>query len=178
MNIPNLLTVIRFLLIPLCGYYLYNELYFIAGAIFVIACLTDLLDGYIARKYNMVTNFGKLADPAADKLLLITVLFILSVNSSVPLVIPVIVFTKELLMGIGGLVLLKNRYVVSSNVFGKIAAFIFNASVALIIIFKPNEIVTNTLLAVCVILMFAALVGYTIRYFNIKSNIKPIKQEK
>lgn len=171
MNLPNLLTVIRFLLIPFCGYTLYHDQYLLAGIIFIVACLTDLADGYIARKYNMITNFGKLADPAADKLLLITVLFILSVKKLIPQIIPVIVLIKEAIMGIGGLILLNKDYVVSSNIYGKFAAFFFNASVAIIIIFKPSAIVTNTLLALCIVLMFLALISYTKRYFKIKENL-------
>lgn len=70
MNLPNKLTVLRIILIPVFMVLLLNfELYTIAGLIFVIASLTDLADGKIARKYNLVTNFGKFADPLADKLL-------------------------------------------------------------------------------------------------------------
>ena len=70
MNLPNKLTVLRIILIPVFMFLLLNfELYTLAGVIFVIASLTDLADGKIARKYNLVTNFGKFADPLADKLL-------------------------------------------------------------------------------------------------------------
>ena len=70
MNLPNKLTVLRIILIPVFMVLLLNfELYTLAGVIFVIASLTDLADGKIARKYNLVTNFGKFADPLADKLL-------------------------------------------------------------------------------------------------------------
>ena len=70
MNLPNKLTVLRIILIPVFMVLLLNfELYTLAGVIFVIASLTDLADGKIARKYNLVTNFGKFSDPLADKLL-------------------------------------------------------------------------------------------------------------
>jgi hypothetical protein len=120
MNLPNFLTVIRLILIPFCGYALYNDHFLQAGVIFVMACITDYADGKIARKYNMVTNFGKLADPAADKLLLLTALFILAVKKLIPMFIPVTVLIKETIMGIGGLILLNKKYVVSANIYGRI----------------------------------------------------------
>ena len=156
MNLPNFLTLIRFILIPFCGYALYTDRFLLAGILFVAACLTDLLDGYVARKYDMITNFGKLADPAADKLLLLTVLFILAIKS---------------IMGIGGLTLLKKKYVVSAHVYGKLATFFFNFSVAIIIFLKPNTVITNILLVISVVLMFVALIYYTKGYFKIKEKV-------
>jgi CDP-diacylglycerol--glycerol-3-phosphate 3-phosphatidyltransferase len=74
MNLPNKLTIFRVILIPFFLFFLYTDFWgsanaYIAVAIFIVASLTDLLDGKIARKYNMVTNFGKFMDPLADKLL-------------------------------------------------------------------------------------------------------------
>ncbi len=171
MNLPNFLTLIRFILIPFCGYALYTDRFLLAGILFVAACLTDLLDGYVARKYDMITNFGKLADPAADKLLLLTVLFILAIKNIIPMVIPVIVLVKESIMGIGGLILLKKKYVVSAHVYGKLATFFFNFSVAIIIFLKPNTVITNILLVISVVLMFVALIYYTKGYFKIKEKV-------
>ena len=69
MNLPNKLTVLRVILIPFFIYFLmYTPYKYVALAIFIVASLTDLLDGKIARKYNLVTNFGKFMDPLADKL--------------------------------------------------------------------------------------------------------------
>ena len=69
MNLPNKLTILRIILVPVFLVLFNLNLYWIAGIVFVIASLTDLADGKIARKYNLVTNFGKFADPLADKLL-------------------------------------------------------------------------------------------------------------
>jgi CDP-diacylglycerol--glycerol-3-phosphate 3-phosphatidyltransferase len=171
MNLPNFLTVIRLILIPFCGYALYNDHFLQAGVIFVMACITDYADGKIARKYNMVTNVGKLADPAADKLLLLTALFILAVKKLIPMFIPVTVLIKETIMGIGGLILLNKKYVVSANIYGKIATFFFNTSVAVIIILKPASFITNTLLVTSVLLMFVALAKYSHQYFKIKRDL-------
>jgi CDP-diacylglycerol--glycerol-3-phosphate 3-phosphatidyltransferase len=69
MNLPNKLTVLRVLLIPIFIYILMTGHYYAAAIIFIVASLTDLLDGAIARKYKLITNFGKIMDPLADKLL-------------------------------------------------------------------------------------------------------------
>ena len=72
MNIPNKLTILRIILVPVfvaCFYLPVEGAMYIAAAVFVVAYFTDMLDGYIARKYNLITDFGKLMDPMADKLL-------------------------------------------------------------------------------------------------------------
>ncbi|WP_206459178.1 CDP-diacylglycerol--glycerol-3-phosphate 3-phosphatidyltransferase [Anaerovorax sp. IOR16] len=74
MNLPNKLTMLRMLLIPVFIITLMTGYSFIACGIFVLASLTDALDGHIARKYNLVTNFGKIMDPLADKLLVVSAL--------------------------------------------------------------------------------------------------------
>ncbi len=69
MNLPNKLTMLRIALIPIFVILLMNEYYYSSGIIFIFASITDTLDGHIARKYNLITNFGKIMDPLADKLL-------------------------------------------------------------------------------------------------------------
>ena len=77
MNLPNKLTMLRILLIPVFIIVLMTGYYYISAVIFIVASATDALDGYIARKYNLVTNFGKIMDPLADKLLVISALICL-----------------------------------------------------------------------------------------------------
>lgn len=80
MNLPNRLTVLRMVMIPLFILFFYLNFtghYFVALVIFALACITDFLDGYIARKYNLITNFGKFLDPVADKVLVLSALIIL-----------------------------------------------------------------------------------------------------
>ncbi len=140
MNIPNLLTIIRFIIIPIFGYFLYFESYTIAVLLFLLGGLTDVLDGYIARRFNKITSWGKLADPAADKLMQITALVVLTVNKRIPFPILVVVAAKEILMGIGSIFLLKKEHhVVSSSWWGKLATVIFYLAVVLIIVFRMNE---------------------------------------
>ncbi|HOA55264.1 MAG TPA: CDP-alcohol phosphatidyltransferase family protein, partial [Clostridiales bacterium] len=66
MNIPNILTILRFLLIPVFAYFLSSRNYLVAVLLFLAGGLTDVLDGYVARKYNLITSWGKIADPLAD----------------------------------------------------------------------------------------------------------------
>ena len=75
-----------------------NLLYLIAGGLFLIGSVSDFLDGYIARKYNLVTDFGKVTDAIADKVLVNDVLVILAVNSFIPLVVPVIIITRDIVV--------------------------------------------------------------------------------
>lgn len=77
MNLPNKLTLLRIIMIPVFIIVLMTGYYYISAIIFILASITDALDGYIARKYNLVTNFGKIMDPLADKLLVVSALICL-----------------------------------------------------------------------------------------------------
>lgn len=101
MNLPNILTTLRVALIPVFMYFFTSDMphgNYIAVAIFIIASLTDFLDGKIARKYNLVTNFGKIMDPFADKLLVLTSLIYLAIDRTVPGWIVIIIIGRELLI--------------------------------------------------------------------------------
>jgi len=134
LNIPNVMTMIRMALIPVYWLVFFNvkeDLVNIEGCnfhiwaliIFAVASLTDVADGYIARKFDMVTDFGKLFDPLADKLMVISVMFSLAVyiRSWFFWIALVMILIKELGMITGGLFMLNRRIVVYSNVWGKAA---------------------------------------------------------
>lgn len=128
-NLPNVLTMIRMALIGVFIWqFVVGHMYW-AMAVFVLAGITDFLDGYFARKNQQVTNFGKLMDPLADKLMLITALTCLTVAGLVPIWVVVVVFVKELLMIIGGYMLLKRGVVVQSMFVGKAATVLFIVAV-------------------------------------------------
>lgn len=126
LNVPNVLTIIRLILVGVF-YWVFNiPDHMAALVIFLVAGATDLLDGYIARKYNMITDLGKLLDPLADKLLLIVALFCLYGSGDVPLVFPILATVKEVAMVVGGALLLTREHkVVYSKTIGKIAAGTF-----------------------------------------------------
>ena len=123
MNVPNTLTIIRVLLIPffvafmLCNITAYDN--YIALAIFIVASLTDTLDGYLARKNNQVTNFGKFMDPLADKLLVYSALICLLSNGMISTVVVLIIIAREFIISGFRLVAVDNGIVIAASWWGK-----------------------------------------------------------
>ena len=165
-NLPNILTMLRLVLIPVfAGLFLagYEKW---ALAVFIIASITDYLDGYLARKNNQITAFGKLMDPLADKLMVCTALLGQGLSGVFPWPAILIVMTKEVVMIIGGIYMLQNGIVVYSNILGKAAQFSFIA--ALILSFWHKEFVAASLpldriiLWIAVALALVALVDYAL----------------
>ncbi len=120
-NVPNALTMLRILLVPVFAVLYMKGFRMAALAVYCAAALTDLADGYIARKYGMITDFGKLTDPLADKLMTITMGVCMVLKGDVPAAIVIILAAKEALMVIGGLFLLKKGNVAYSRWIGKLA---------------------------------------------------------
>ncbi len=130
-TIPNVLTIIRMLLIPVFVVLFFKGHKIASLAVFIAASLTDMLDGFLARKLNQITDFGKLFDPLADKLMVLTALFCQCFAGVLPWSAALIVLGKELLMVAGGALMLKKGVVVSANYFGKTATVFFMASLIL-----------------------------------------------
>lgn len=123
MNLPNKLSLMRVLLVPVLVivYYLNSEigLLFLAP-IFVIAALTDFLDGYIARKYNLVTQFGKFIDPLADKMIVMTALLLLSDAGLVYMWITIIIMTREFIVTGIRLITVGEGKIIAASKLGKL----------------------------------------------------------
>ena len=101
MNIPNQLTTLRVILIPVFMFFFTSDITannIIAAIVFIVASLTDFLDGHLARKWNLVTNFGKIMDPFADKLLVLTALIYLAISGTIPGWPVIIIIGRELLV--------------------------------------------------------------------------------
>ena len=124
-QIPNILTIFRFILIPFIVLNLVYDSYIAAFIIFTISGLTDILDGFIARKFNFITNFGKLIDPLADKCTQIITLGTLAIKDIIPMWIIIIVVLKEFIMVAGASFLYGKELVVSSRWYGKLATVLF-----------------------------------------------------
>ena len=124
-NIPNILTIIRFILIPFIFTSVVNEDFLATIIIFTISAITDMLDGYIARKYNYITDIGKLIDPLADKATQISTLIALSYIKIIPYWMLILVFAKEGAMIAGASFLYGKQLVVSSRWYGKLATIVF-----------------------------------------------------
>lgn len=134
--IPNILTVLRFFLIPFTIYYLTQDEYIAAIIVLTISGLTDVLDGAIARKFNLITNFGKLIDPLADKITQLSILGTLVVKNIIPLWILVVVLIKEAAMVAGASFLYGKELVVSSKWYGKASTVLFYLAIVLSMIFR------------------------------------------
>ena len=132
-TIPNVLTIIRMLLIPVFVVLFFHEqeIKWASLCVFCAASLTDMLDGYLARKLNQITDFGKLFDPLADKLMVLSAMICQTFWGPLPLVAVIIVALKELVMVLGGVFMLSKDVVVYSNYFGKAAQVGFIASLIL-----------------------------------------------
>ncbi|NLN48111.1 MAG: CDP-alcohol phosphatidyltransferase family protein [Clostridiales bacterium] len=138
MNVPNTLSLIRIAIIsPYLYFYLFYPVYgeSIALIIFIISGLTDLLDGYIARKYNQITKMGTVLDPLADKLMLVSVLTGFVMNNKINLWLLTLIICKELLIVLGSFILYNEKdEVIPANILGKITTVLFYiASTAIII---------------------------------------------
>ena len=126
MNLPNKLTVVRVLMIPFFVWFMLPSLggemaasKWIALAIFCIASLTDLLDGKIARKYNLVTNFGKFMDPLADKLLVGAAMICLVEMGRLPAWIVIVIISREFIISGFRLIASDNGIVIAASYWGK-----------------------------------------------------------
>ena len=139
-NIPNALTIVRFILIPFIVYYILTGQYIAGFVILTVSGLTDILDGVIARKFNFITNFGKLIDPLADKATQIAVLASLTFKGIVPLWILMIVFIKEIVMVAGASFLYGKKLVVSSRWYGKLATVLFYIAIVFSLFIKEFNI--------------------------------------
>ena len=125
-HIPNALTMCRFVLIPFIVGAILEKNYIVAFIFLTISGLTDVLDGFIARKFNFITNFGKLIDPLADKLTQMSLLLSLAILKILPWWIFAIVFIKECVMIIAAsLMYKKDDVVVYSKWYGKLATVLF-----------------------------------------------------
>lgn len=124
-HIPNALTVLRFFIIPFILYFLAKESYILVLITLTLSGLTDVLDGIIARKFNCISNFGKLIDPLADKATQLAILFTLGIKNIIPFWILVVVILKEFAMIAGASFLYGKKLVVSSKWYGKASTVLF-----------------------------------------------------
>lgn len=176
MNLPNLLTMLRFLLVPVMSYFLINQNFTLAISIYILASATDILDGFIARKYNMITKLGKFLDPMADKLLQFSALLGLWVVGIIPFWITLIFFLKEIFMGLGTIKLLKNKdVVVPSKWFGKMSTVIFFIAIVFSMISENFSMLKPYVLPMFILALlslFFAFIMYLINFLKVEEKIK------
>lgn len=173
-TIPNILSFFRLCLIPLFVWmYCVEQKYMETGYILIVSGMTDMADGFIARKFHMISDFGKMLDPVADKLTQAAMLFCLFTRFPFMIVPLVLMIIKELYMGIAGiLVIKKTGKVFGAEWHGKIVTWLLYAMVILHVIWYdiPAD-VSNCSIIICVLMMIISLSLYGIRNIKVFRNL-------
>ena len=180
--VPNLLTILRFLLIPIIVIACVQGDYILAIVVLTVSGITDILDGTIARKYNLISDFGKLMDPLADKATQISLLTTLIIKGVIPIWILAVVVLKEFCMVSGASFLYGKELVVSSKWYGKLATVLFYAAMVISLLLeqigestssliKAIGVADNILYYFAVITTIASLIMY-MKAFYIQGYLK------
>ena len=168
MNLPNKLTVLRVLMVPFFVLFMLTDLggvanKWIALAIFVVASLTDLLDGKIARKYNLVTNFGKFMDPLADKLLVCAAMICLIETGQLAAWIVIVIISREFIISGFRLVAADNGVVIAASYWGKFKTTFQMLMVIVLILNFDNcyfQLLGTVLTYIALVLTVVSLIDY------------------
>lgn len=169
MNLPNKLTVLRVIMIPFFVFFMLTDIAgslskWIALGIFIVASLTDLLDGKIARKYNLVTNFGKFMDPLADKLLVCAAMICLVEMGMLPAWMVIVIISREFIISGFRLIAADNGVVIAASYWGKFKTVFQMVMICLLIAdIQAIAIVTMAVTWIAVILTVVSLVDYLIK---------------
>ena len=171
MNLPNKLTTFRVILIPFFVFFMLAPNmtginHYIAAAIFIVASLTDLLDGKIARKYNLVTNFGKFMDPLADKLLVCSAMICLIQTGQLAAWIVVIIIAREFIISGFRLIASDNGVVIAASYWGKFKTT-FQMLMVIVLILNVQmpffQILGKILTYAALILTVVSLIDYIVK---------------
>lgn len=176
-NVPNILTFIRLLLVPVYWVAFFHFSIWIALSVFLVAFITDWLDGMIARRTNTITNLGKVLDPFADKCMQISAMISVVVVGKLHFVFAILIVVKELFMIISGALLYKKHVVVYANVFGKLATVL--TMIAFLLIYVSIGVVgdaSTTLLTIGTIVMVIALICSYVAF--VVYTVKTVRQLK
>ena len=171
MNLPNKLTIMRVILIPFFVFFLLSPYFpaygnYIAVAIFIVASLTDMLDGKIARKYNLVTNFGKFMDPLADKLLVCSAMICLIELDRLAAWIVIVIIAREFIISGFRLVASDNGVVIAASYWGKFKTT-FQMLMVIVLILDIQmpffQILGTVLTYVAMILTVVSMIDYIVK---------------
>lgn len=177
-SIPNLMGYFRIILVPIYMILYYQSLnggvYWPVIAVIVLSGLTDFLDGKIARRFNMVTEWGKVLDPIADKITLGAIVISLAFKYQIVIPMVVLYVIKEGYMGIVGLVAVKKGYQVKGAMwYGKVCTFVTYGIFILMLLFRNmNMVLVNVLVALDMAIMLFTLGMYVAHYWKFFKNIK------
>lgn len=179
MNLPNKLTMLRVIMIPFFIIFMLGNITpydkWIAITLFVIASLTDLADGKIARKYNLVTNFGKFMDPLADKLLVCSAMIALIELGKIPAWIVIVIIAREFIISGFRLIASDNNVVIAASYWGKFKTTFQMIMVILMMLtigvdIKALNILTDVIMYIALALTIISLIDYLVKNWHVMGN--------
>ncbi len=171
MNLPNKLTILRVIMIPFFVFFMLSPYFpgygnYIAAVIFIAASLTDMLDGKIARKYHLVTNFGKFMDPLADKLLVCAAMICLVETGQLASWIVIVIISREFIISGFRLIASDNGVVIAASYWGKFKTVFQMLMVIVLILNFPHpafQMLGTALTYIALILTVVSLVDYVMK---------------
>lgn len=177
MNLPNKLTMLRVIMIPFFVLFMLARITaadkWIALAIFIAASLTDLLDGHIARKYDLITNFGKFMDPLADKLLVCSALICLVEMGKLPAWMVIIIIAREFIISGFRLIASDNGVVIAASYWGKFKTTFQMIMICLLIAdIAGIAVLTTAITWIALILTVVSLVDYLVKNKDVMKETK------
>lgn len=181
-TIPNMLSLFRLLLIPVYIIIYLNAKddidYYIAGGILAVSCLTDMVDGQIARHFNMISTIGKILDPLADKVTQFALIVCLAIKYPVLIPLMVLFVIKEVFQLVAGLLTIrKGQMLTGALITGKISTAVLFVSLIVLVMFpKMDPVAVNIIMLVDAILLLVSFVHYAITYFTHGAMIQKLDQ--
>ncbi|HIR30387.1 MAG TPA: CDP-alcohol phosphatidyltransferase family protein [Candidatus Faecousia faecavium] len=182
-SIPNLLSFFRLALIPVYAYIYLNATqthqYVLAGTIMAVSCLTDMIDGKIARHFNMITTVGKILDPIADKMTQFTLTLCLSLEYPVLMPVLALFVVKEAFQLIAGIFFLrKGRMLPGALMTGKVCTTVlFISLIALVLFPEMNPAVVNVIALTDGVFLAISFVSYVLAYFGKHQKVQDLEAE-
>ncbi|MFL5845324.1 MAG: CDP-diacylglycerol--glycerol-3-phosphate 3-phosphatidyltransferase [Solirubrobacteraceae bacterium] len=177
LNVPNALTVLRILLVPVLVVALLDESAspWLAAAVFALASFTDMVDGYIARAREQITTFGKLMDPVADKLLIIAALVVLVSQDRIPSWIAMVIIAREFAVTVTRLAATGQGVIISANWWGKAKTMVQVAAIFFAIGFDPTPLGVDVLLYVAVAITVVSGIDY---FFGLRRLLREAEERR
>jgi cardiolipin synthase (CMP-forming) len=176
LTVPNLLTLIRLLGIPVLVYLIFrgDDYRLAAFILFGLIWATDFLDGYIARRFNQISEFGKLFDPFVDKLFQLATAVAMYRVDILPFWVPLFIFVREMIMIVGGLIIFqKQDVVVFAKWYGKVATFLFIVAFCSLFFLKAGQtVLAGNIFILPVAWSLFAYILYGINFFRLWTRAK------
>jgi cardiolipin synthase len=165
-HVPNVITLVRLALVPAMAYYLADEAYAIALSIFLVAALSDLADGYIARRFKLVSKFGATLDPIADKLNMLVATVLLALQLLLPIWLALAIVVRDVVIVLGALAyrLLRGRLDVAPTQLSKVNTFIEFTVLLLVMAGGAGWIETRPWMATVFLIVFITVIASGVQY--------------